>query len=104
MTSGFARSISAIILLHFRVRDVNIGSFSEYMVTLYTRYRKIFSHFFQNSGAFITFNLSETLEGCLLGERRLLEEIRYETFLGKLDLYKCPGTFFAECISRVILK
>ncbi len=76
MTSGFARSISAIILLHFRVRDVNIGIFSEYMVSLLTRFRKIFIFFFQKSGAFITFNLSETLEGRLLGERRLLEEIR----------------------------
>ena len=30
MTSRFARSISAIILLQFRVRNVNIGSFCEY--------------------------------------------------------------------------
>ncbi len=47
------------------------------IASLYTQYRKIFSYFLQNSGAFITFNLSETLEGRLLGERRLLKEIRY---------------------------
>ena len=47
------------------------------MVSLYTQNRKIFSYFFQNNEAFITFNFSETLEGRLLGERRLLEEIRY---------------------------
>ncbi len=41
------------------------------MVSLCTQYRKIFSYFFQNSGTFITFNLSGTLE------RHLLEEIRY---------------------------
>ena len=47
------------------------------MVSLYTQYCKIFIYFCQNSGAFIMLNLSETLKGHSLGERLLLEEIRY---------------------------
>ncbi len=78
----------------FRVRKVN---FSDHftslpssrcqsavfpsIVSLYTQYRKILSYFFQTSGAFITFNLSETLEGRLLGEKRLLEKKYGTSFL-----------------------
>ncbi len=64
-TSGFAMpmSISAV--------------FSEYGKLIHTILQDVQLFFFQNSGAFITFNLSETLVGRLLGERRLLEEIRY---------------------------
>ncbi len=67
MTSRFARSILTIILLHFRVPDVNIGSFFEYEKLIHEIYRKIFSCLKKKEWAFISYNLSETWEGRLLG-------------------------------------
>ncbi len=70
------------------------------MVSLYTKYCKIFSYFFQNSRAFITFNLSETLEGRLLGERRLLEEIRYA--FGSVTCLLAMFNHFYVILARII--
>ncbi len=72
-----------VILLHFRVRDVNISSFSEHEKPIHTILQDIqqFSIFFKwGGGAFISYNLLETLDRRLSGERRLLEEIWYEQF------------------------
>ena len=74
----------------FRVRKVNFGNHFTSLPGLLCQYRQFFEHgklihtilqdiqlFFSNSRAFISNNLSETLEGRLLEERHLLEEMRY---------------------------
>ena len=73
------------------------------MVSLYTKYRKIVSYLVQISGAFITFNLSETLEGRLLGERRLLEEIRY-LVTGSCTLHDNEGHRICKVITLIVVE